>query len=266
MSRPLPPHRDALSPPSPPSDDSAPFGGLADVLEPDPDAITSMRRLGAASTAGRKSRTGPPSLQGSAAPPVSVRAPAPIQLQDFAFADTVFAKELGDDELPPPSGTLTSPALSAAPSIYVNDSMGNTQCVTPLAFRLPEAGDHVDLATRLRVVLAHVRHAIRGSREEMRELWAGTAEMVDGGVSGSRFDRVLALWSCFQWSRADFTRAAMIGLAVFITAAAIGATTLDIDGESTASATGDAASRTEVRPGRTLDQHTGKKNVMHDKR
>lgn len=252
MSRPLPPHRDA---PPPPSDDSASFGGLADVLEPDPDAITSMRRLGAASTAGRHVKTAPPSLRGSVAPPVSVRAPAPIQLQDFAFADTVFAKELPEDELPPPSGP-----------IYVSDSMGNTQCVTPLAFRLPDAGQDVDLVTRLRVALAHVRHAIRGSLEEMRELWAGTAEMVEGGAQGSRFDRVLALWSCFQWSRADLTRAAMIGLAVFITAGAIGATTLDFDGASTASATGNAASSTEVRAGRTLYQHTGKRNVVRAKR
>ena len=250
MSRPLPPHRDA---PPPPSDQSTSFGGLADVLEPDPDAITSMRRLGAAASA--RVRTPPPSLRGHSAPPISVRAPAPIQLQDFAFADTVFAKELADDELPPPSGP-----------IYVNDSRGNTQCVTPLAFPLPDAGEHASLGTRLQVVLAHVRHSIRGSFDEMRELWAGTAEMVEGGASGSRFARVLALWSCFQWSRADLTRAAMIGFAVFITAAAIGATSLDFDFDGTASPTRSAASGTGVRPGRTLDQHTGKKNVVHAKR
>ena len=217
-----------MPPPLAATDDSASasFGGLADVLEPDSDAITSMRRL-----------------------------PAPIQLQDFAFADTVFADELAEDELPPSSGP-----------IYVNDSMGNAQCVTPLAFRLPDAGENVDFATRLRVLRAHVRHAVRGAREEMRELWAGTADMVDGGASGSRFERVLALWSCFTWSRADLTRAAMIGLAVFVTAAALGATTLDFDGESAASAKGNATSSTEVRPGRTLDQHTGKKGVVRAKR
>jgi hypothetical protein len=254
MSRPLPPHRDD---PAPPSDDSGSFGGLADVLEPDPDAITSMRQLGAATLANRSPRTGPPSLRGGAAPPVSVRsghpAPAPVQLQDFAFADTVFAKELPDDEPPPPSG-----------GIYVNDSMGNTQCVTPLAFRLPDAGEDVDLTTRLRVALAHVRHAFRGSLDEMREVWAGTADMVEGGAAGSRFDRVLAMWSCFQWSRADLTRAAMIGLAVFVTAGAIGAVTLDLD-EGTASAAA-AASSTGVRPVRTIDQHTGKKSIVRGKR
>ncbi|MEA2749087.1 MAG: hypothetical protein QOI41_3230 [Myxococcales bacterium] len=257
MSRPPPSHR-RMPPPVPlmaPSDDiTASFGGLAEALEPDPDAITSMRRLAPAA------RRPPPSLRTNAAhaahaaAPISVRQPAPIQLQDFAFADTVFAKELEEDELPPPSGP-----------IYVNDSMGNTQCVTPLAFPLPDAAEHVDFPTRLRVMLAHVRHAIRGALDEMRELWAGTAEMVDGGVSGSRIDRVFALWSCFQWSRADLTRAAMIGLGVFITAAAIGATTLDYEGDGAAAASGSASS-TEVRGGRTLDQHTGKKTVVHAKR
>jgi len=274
MSRPLQPRRDVrdvqnardarddrratpASPASvragaPVSDDSASFGGLADVLEPDPDAITSMRRLGAATTAGGRVRTGPPSLRGGAAAPASVRAPAPIQLHDFAFADTVIAQEILEDELPPPS----SP-------IYVSDSMGNTQCVTPLAFRLPDAGADVDLATRLRVLLAHLRHAVRGAFQEMSDLWDGTAEMVDGGASGSRFARVLALWSCFQWSRADLTRAAMIGLAVFVTTATLAATTLDF---GDASSTSNAAASAGVRGGRTLDQHTGRKTVVHGKR
>jgi hypothetical protein len=238
------------------SDDSASasFGGLADVLEPDPDAITSMRRLGTASIAGRRARTDLRGPRGGAAAPASVRAPAPIQLHDFAFADTIIAKELLEDELPPPSGP-----------IYVSDSMGNTQCVTPLAFPLPDAGDHVDLGTRLRVLLAHFRHAVRGAFEEMRDLWAGTAQMVDGGASGSRFARVLALWSCFQWSRADLTRAAVIGLAVFVTTAALAATTLDF-GDDGASSAGTAAASTGVRGARTLDQHTGKKTVVHAKR
>ena len=224
MSRPPPSRRD---PRLPPSDDSARFGGLADVLEPDPDGF---------------------------APPVSARAPAPIQLQDFAFADTVFAKELGDDELAPQSGP-----------IYVNDAMGNTQCVTPLAFRLPDAGEGADLEARVRTALAHLRQAAAGSLDEMRELWAETTEMVDGGASGSRFRRLLAMWSCFQWSRADLTRAAMIGLGVFITAAAIGVTTLDFGEGTTSAADGDASS-TGVRSARTIDQHTGKKSVVRAKR
>jgi hypothetical protein len=194
-----------------------------------------------------------------AAAPISLRSPAPVQVQDFAFADTVFANELADEEGAPPSGP-----------IYVNDPDGHTQCVTPLAFPLPPAGADVDFATRMRVVHAHVRHAIRRSREEMREIWAGTAEIVEGetapGTEPSALPyvvrRVLALWSCFQWSRADLTRAAMIGLAVFVAAAAIGATTMDF-GESPRASAGASS---EVRAGRTLDQHTGKKIVAHPKR
>ena len=258
MSRPLHPRRDvhdgrdqALDA----SDDTPSFAGLADVLEPDPDAITSMRRLGAATVASRHARTGPPSLRGGAPPaPISVRSPAPIQLHDFAFADPVIAQELSEDELPPPSNP-----------IYVSDSMGNTQCVTPLAFPLPEAAEDVDLSTRLRVVLAHLRHAVRGAFEEMRDLWAGTAEMVDGGASGSRFSRAIALWSCFQWSRADLTRAAMIGLAVFVTTATLAATTLEL-GDDSGAGTAAASRGPGVRGARTLDQHTGKKTVVHAKR
>lgn len=221
----------------PPSDGSASsFGGLADVLEPDADEVTSMHRVGVASVRH-------PSL-----PPVSSRAPAPIQIQDFAFADTIVARELADDEAPPPSGP-----------IYVHDPDGNTQCVTPLAFRLPSAAEDVDVSTRMRVTVAHARDAVRRSVEEMRELWAGTAEMVGGQEPGA-LRRVLLLWSCFQWSRADFTRAAMIGVAVFITAAAIGASTMDLaDGGSAAAGAG-------VRAARTIDQHTGKKIVLHGKR
>jgi hypothetical protein len=242
MLHPLPPHHpDALE-----SDDSASFGGLADVLEPDPDAITSMRRLDVASVRH-------PSLRGHAAPPVSVRAPAPVQIEDFAFADTVVASELPDDA-PPPSGP-----------IFVNDEQGHTQCVTPLAFPLPPAAEHADLRTRLRVWTAHLRHAVRRSREEMRDLWAGTAEMVNGDGSQvarsgwtTLLRRAFALWSCFQWSRADLTRAALIGLAVFLMAAAAGAASIDLGPR--------AAASSEVRPGHTLEQHTGRKIAVHGKR
>jgi hypothetical protein len=236
MSRPQYPYEEA----TPSSDDTPSFGGLADMLEPDPDAITSMRRLGAASVRHP--------LHGT------TRSPAPIQLQDFAFADTIVANELSD-EPPPPSGP-----------IYVHDPLGNTnQCVTPLSFPLPPAGKDVDLATRLRVLVAHTRHAVRRSLEEMNELWAGTADMVADGQpgAGTQLRRALAIWSCFQWSRADFTRAAMIGLAVFITAAAVGATTMDLGDDAASPAAGASSG---VRAGRTLDQHTGKKFVVHAKR
>lgn len=234
------------------SDGAASFGGLADVLEPDAAAIASVRRVGAASM-----RSG--SLRARGAAPISLRSPLPIQVQDFAFADTVSATELPDDEGVPPSGP-----------IYVNDPAGHTQCVTPLAFPLPPAGADVDFATRVRVLLAHVRHAIRRSWEEMREIWEGTAEIVEGeqaqGAEPSALPyvvrRLLALWSCFQWSRADLARAGMIGLAVFVLAAAIG-TTMMGSGESPRAS---AAASSEVRSGRTLDQHTGKKIVGHPKR
>jgi hypothetical protein len=235
------------------SEDSGPFGGLADVLEPDsdfddPDAVTSLRLVGAASIRGG-------SLRSHVAD--DVRTPPSVPIQDFAFADTVFARELEDDEPPAPSGP-----------IYLHDPLGNTQCVTPLAFPLPHAGSDADFATRLRVLYAHARHAVRGSAEEMRELWAGTAEIVETVETdyGPRQEppsfslflrRVVALWSCFQWSRADLTRAAMIGGAVFVIAATIGAVSMDF---------GEAAASSGVRGGRTLDQHTGTKNVVHAKR
>jgi len=216
------------------SDDFGSFGGLADVLEPDADQeITSMRQMPAASVRH-------PSL----------RAVAPARVQDFAFADTVYASEL-DDGPPPPSGP-----------IFVQDPMGHTQCVTPLAFRLPPPAEDVDLRTRLRVLLGHARRAFHASVVEMRELWADTNEMIEPTEAGTGRDlrRVVALWSFFHWSRADFTRAAMIGLAVFIAAAAIGATTMDLGGGRS------AATSDEVRVRRTLDQHTGKNFVPRSKR
>lgn len=230
------------------------------MLEPDPDAVTSMHRLDAALA----DRLRNPSFRSPAGPPGSVRTPAPVQVGDFAFADTVFAVELPGDE-PPPSGP-----------IYVNDESGETQCMTPLAYPLPSrfpppallpaARDEAALPTRLRALEAHLRQTVRRSRGEMRELWASTAEMVDGegahGLGASSLPlvlrRVVALWSCFQWSRADLTRAALIGLAVFVAAAAFGGVTIHL-GEA-------AAASSEVRAGRTLDQHTGKKIEVRGKR
>lgn len=241
--------------PEPDDSVSGSFGGLADVLEPDPEATTSMRRVGVASP------RYPNSLRGLALPPVSVR--APVQVQDFAFADTVFASEQVDDAEAPTSG----------PIFFSDDRHAHPQCVTPLAFPLPPPSRDVALPTRLRVLAAHIRHAIRGSRAEMREVWASTAEIVHAQTQSEgelathpRFvvflRRVLALWSCFQWSRADLTRAAMIGLGVFVVAGAIGATTMDLDDRPGSG----AATSSEVRVGRTLDQHTARKIVRHTKR
>ena len=245
MLRPPPPRIEPLESEDSSASFGGPFGGLADVLEPDPDALTSVR-MGPLSV-----RSVPLSARHAHAQPhapVSERTHAPLRIEDFAFADTVFARELDDDSPPPPSGP-----------IYVSDAAGNTQCVTPLAFPLPPANADADLATHMRITLSRVRHAFSGARDEMRELWAGTAEIVEGdGAEQTVFRRALALWSCFQWSRADLTRAAMIGLGVFVVAATIGATTIDFGAAS--------GSSTEVRAKHTLDQHTGKKLVVRSKR
>lgn len=239
MPRPLAPSTDR----APESADFRAFAGLAGVLEPDseddPTTSVSMKRAR------------PP-----VAPPVSIR--APVQVQDFAFADTVFAKELPEDDGPPNL------------PIFFDDVRSNSQCVTPLAFPLPEVAADVDLATRRRVFFAHVRHGLRRSLEEMRELWGSTADIVHGETAGehglpraSAFGffvrRLLALWSCFQWSRADLLRAGMIGVAVFLVAGAAFAATTDLGSTS-------AAGGTEVRSARTLDQHTARKIVLRAKR
>jgi hypothetical protein len=202
------------------------FRGLADVLEPEGQELTSDGPL------------------------ASARRPQ----VDFAFADTVFADELPADEPPPPSGP-----------IYVRDDHGrDSLCVTPLAFPLPPASARLDAATRLRVHMAHLRHALSNARDEMRELWGATAAIVDDARADGTpalprvVRRVGALWSCFQWSRTDLTRAAMIGLAVFITAAAVGTSTVE---PGSTSARGD-----EVRARRTLDQHTSMARTHRAKR
>jgi hypothetical protein len=193
------------------------------------------------------------SPQGTLAP-VSMRAPhanavAPLQVQDFAFADTVFAREL--DEEPPSSGP-----------IFVNDPVGtgNPQCVTPLAFPMPDPVQmqaEADLAARL-------RHSVRGTLLEMREAWEATAfTTVDASEpppSPASFfvRRVIAMCSSWQWDRADVIRAAAIGTAVFVVAAAIGAVAVQ---SSPSAAAGDA----EVRAKHTLEQHTGRTIVVHAK-
>ena len=224
--------RAPLRPPAldPESDDSVSFGGLADVLEPDADAVTSLRQVPAAS--------------------MRNRAVASAQVQDFAFADTVYADELTDGP-PPPSGP-----------IFVQDPMGNTQCMTPLAFRLPMPAEDVDLPTRLRALFARTRHSFRRSLAEMVDLWADTNEMVEPTEPGTgrHLRRAVAMWSFFHWSRTDLTRAALIGLAVFVTAAAIGAGAMDLGGDRS------AATSDQVRGQRTLDQHTGRNFVPRSKR
>ena len=246
MLRPFSPPHDL----EPESDDPDAFGGLANVLEPDDDEEA------ATSVSMRRGRPGGPSVRAPSAPPVSIR--APVQVQDFAFADTVFASELPEEDDPPPSLPIFFDAVRGSP-----------QCATPLAFPLPDAAADVDFATRGRVFLAHVRHGVRAALEEIRELWTGTADIVYGQRAGQlpRASalgffalRVLALWQCFQWSRADVLRAALIGVAVFVVAGAAFASTVG-GAEATGSAGGD-----EVRAPRTLDQHTGRQIVVRGRR
>lgn len=119
------------------------------------------------------------------------------------------------------------------------------------------------------MLLAHIRHGVRRAFEEFRELWDGTADIVYEQRAGQLprtsalgffVRRVLALWECFQWSRADVLRAALIGLAVFVVAGAAFASTAG-GGEATGSAGG-----SEVRAPRTLDQHTSHQIVVRGRR
>jgi hypothetical protein len=184
---------------------------------------------------------------------------------DPAFADTIHVRGLPPDEPAPPSGP-----------VIVNDPTGGPQLLTALAFPLPsDRGGEVDpKGDTLAMILPPgplegIRHAIRSSVDEISELWAGTAEVVSP-LPGERpriravtlMRRARALWSFWEWDSTDVLRAAMIGIAVFLAAACIGASTF---ATSTASMTDDARSAAEVRGPRTLDQHTAKRVVVRVK-
>lgn len=284
MLRPLPPQ------PNLETDESGPYG-LASALEPEDDELEtcvgpmSVRSSALRTRAPHSVRSAPLSVRSAphsvrsaphsvrsapssvrSAPhstrsphgtlaPVSVRSAhaqvAPVQVQDFAFADTVFARELEE------------PAPSSGP-IFVNDPIGasSPQLVTPLAFPMPDPQQmqmaaEVDLAARL-------KHSVRGTILEMREAWEATAfTTVDASEpppSPASFfvRRVVAMCSSWQWDRADVVRAAVIGTAVFVVAAAIGAVAVQ---SSPSAASADA----EVRARHTLEQHTGRAIVVHAK-
>lgn len=166
--------------------------------------------------------------------------------RDIAFADTIYIRDLDDDLAPPPSGP-----------VIVNDPDQGTQWMTPFAFPLPAASEDVSLSTKLRVLAARLRHGLRGSIEELKELWTHTTELVDanGGTPALTVARRLrALWSLWEWERGDIVRAGTIGLAVFALAATIGAIALD-PGDAAPSA---QAASGAVRGPRTVDQHTGR--------
>jgi hypothetical protein len=131
---------------------------------------------------------------------------------DFAFADTVVAEDLDGqaiypvDDVPP-----------ASTPVIVNGYGGTNASV------------HVQ------ALVARASHDMRASRDEIRQLWRATLEVVADGVPERQRDvmgrvlvvarRVRALWAFWQWDRTDLLRAAMIGIAVFLAAATVGAST-----------------------------------------
>jgi hypothetical protein len=153
---------------------------------------------------------------------------------DMAFAPTMHVRDLLD-EAPPPSGP-----------IIVSEPGGHTQCMTPFAFPLPPASEDAPVSTKMRVGFARLRHTVRRSIDEIRELWAGTSEVA--GPSNV-LQRARVLWSFWEWDRTDLVRAAVIGTAVFVAVATAGGISVIA---SRSVGTG------EVRDARTLDQHTGK--------
>jgi len=176
--------------------------------------------------------------------------PRTPRVGELAFADTIHVRDLplndtGEHELPPASGP-----------VIVNDPDQGTQWMTPFAFPLPPAAEQVSLSTKLRILSARIRHGLRGSVEEAREAWSQTND------APSPVERVKALWSLWQWESGDLVRAAVIGGAVFLVVATIGALALGAsdDGDRTASGSGITAvdASGEVRAPRTVDQHTGR--------
>jgi hypothetical protein len=177
------------------------------------------------------------------------------QRGDWAFAPTVDVQDIPGDS-PPPSGPL-----------YVNEPGGLTQCLTPLAFPMPDAREDASIDARVRSVrfgFSRVRHAFRRSMEELRELWAGACMAVADEPEGDALGRATCalrrarvLWSFWEWGRADILRAGAIGGAVFIAVATVGASlaaTSEMPGSQvTVSAAGTGG---EVRRPRTLEQHT----------
>ena len=78
-----------------------------------------------------------------------------------------------------------------------------------------------------------------------------------GGASGG----VVALWSLFHWSRAESDSRSAVVLAVVVSAAAIGAATMDLGG-----GTSTAAKLPRYVHTHTLHRHTGMNFVPRSKR
>lgn len=174
--------------------------------------------------------------------------PSTSRAADIAFADTVHVRDLNladtGDELPPPSGP-----------VIVNDPQQGTQWMTPFAFPLPPATEHVSFSTKVRILSARIRHGVRGSIEEAQDAWSQTRE------APTFFERVKALFSLWQWERGDLVRAAVMGAAVFAVVATIGGFAIAGGDDPETVAVGEGvhdARAVGVRVPRTVDQHTGR--------
>ncbi|MDB4947233.1 MAG: hypothetical protein JWP97_6767 [Labilithrix sp.] len=168
---------------------------------------------------------------------------------DIAFADTVVA----DDMDPPPSSRRVAPFAPPAVTIVFDAAAvrDDARSLTPLAFPLAP-------------------HGIHSAVDEMRELWEQTLAIVSEQRAERGMlvppsppllfmSRLLALWSCFQWSRGDLTRAAAITAFVLVAAGVTFATTAHASDAADVASAGEAA---QVRAARTLEQHTGHAVVL----
>lgn len=145
-------------------------------------------------------------------------------IQDFAFADTIAMADLD------------------ASTVQDSSSIdGGEVEFTPLATTTSSTSvwDDHRVATRVGIAWTRtwtrVRDAVEASRREMLELWNATASIES--ARDHRVDvqaahplarvltvgrRIRALWSLFEWDRADVVRAASIGLVVFMVVATVG--------------------------------------------
>jgi hypothetical protein len=177
------------------------------------------------------------SFRSSRLPP-AVQTAQPVP--DFAFADTVIARDL-DDAIP-------------ASGVVISDPRGGSHCVVPTPYGLSHPHEDVGAAA-LRVGPPTPRprpHPIAPGpwarmRAEMRDLWSATASLEEshdaqGSIvyHGDPFvraatvgRRVRTFFTFFEWDRADLLRAAWIGLAVFVVVATIGAVVLEAHSDRT---------------------------------
>jgi hypothetical protein len=149
---------------------------------------------------------------------------------DFAFAPTVHVNEALVAELAPPSarGGVTGETRA----MIVHGEGGQTHCMTPLAFPLPPAPEPEPGGGSFHArAIALARRALLAQLAELRDLWSAAGEVIPGAIPGAGLSaralalgrRARAMWSFWQWERADVARAALIGMGVFVVTASIGA-------------------------------------------